>query len=523
MDKPQSSKTGKHQKKYLWPDRDQMLLVPPSVHDYVGEGHFAKWLVRIIESLDLSAFCEAHEQKLDPLGRGRPAYHPSILLGVLLYGATRRVFTSRKLEEMTYSDLGARYITGNRHPDHTTFYNFRVSNLAALESVFAQVVLLCSTAGLMDLENVALDGVVINADVSKYSSVKLTELQAKYDKAKAKAQAILEKLAVADEVEQKQLEQEAKEAKTREQRLEEALVFLRENSKPVPSSTPNGESDLSVSQAVPESEQWKKEGAAVRAAREKKQISQVRLAKILGVSRAGLWNWEVGGYSIKASFREPIRKLLDLSCDLLPDLLENTDSEKARPEKAPSYIILGDFESYWIYRRHAGYRIGYVAMAAVDAKNQVIVDTRLLKRDAECSSFSLILQSVRDRIGTWPKIVTADAGFYSHGNAKFSEDNGIDFYSPPRTQTGKKASPETQKMLDKLAEPAARAIYNTRSSTVEPVFGNIETNLAFRRFTCNGLAKATCEWLVMATVHNLLKLTARAAKDRLAAVLEPPC
>ena len=508
MDKTEPSQ----RKKYLWPNRDQLLLVPPSVHDYVGDGHFAKWLVRIIESLDLSAFCSLHEQRLDPLGRGRPPYHPSILLGVLLYGATRRVFTSRKLEEMTYSDLGTRYITGNRHPDHTTLYNFRVSNQAALESVFAQVVLLCNTAGLVDLENVALDGVVISADVSKYSSVKLTELQAKYAKAKARAQALLEKMDTAEEAEQKQLQEEAKDAKTRQERLEEALAFLRENNIPVPSST----SDTpGPSEDQAKNEQWKLEGEAVRLGREAKQISQVQMAKVLGVSRQRIGAWESGRYSILPSFREPLRILLNLSLEALPNL-----PEKTIPEKFPSCIILNDFESYWTYRPHMGYRIGYVALASVDAKNQVILDTRILKKNAEGAGLVPSLESIQERMGRWPGIVTADAGFYSHDNAKFAEKQGIDFYSPPGAlPAGKTPSPESQKMIDKLAIPGCKATYNTRSATVEPVFGNIESNLGFRRFTCNGYSRVSCEWLTITTVHNLLKLISSATSEKLAEVL----
>ena len=510
MDKLPSSAPSK---KYLWPDRDQLLLVPPSVHDYVGDGHFAKWLVRIIESLDLSRFCEVHEQRIDALGRGRPAYHPSTLLGVLLYGATRRIFTSRKLEEMTYSDLGARYITGNRHPDHSTLYNFRASNRGALEEVFAQVVLLCSTAGLLDLENVALDGVVISADVSKSSSVKLTELEAKYNRAKARAAALLEKMAAADEVEQKQLETEARDAKSREQRLEEALAFLRENKIPLPSA-PADEAPPQEPDSSQANEQWKIEGEVIKAARKSRNISQAQMAKALGSSRPRLWAWESGNSLISARFREPLRKLLGLDHQALPDAPARPD--RTPPEKHPSYVILNDFESYWIYRPHKGYRIGYVAIAAVDAKNQIILDTHLLKRNDERGSLIPSLECIKERLGTWPAIVTADAGFYSHNNAKFAEDNGMDFYSPPGAlQEGQTASPQSQKMLDKLALPDCKRTYNTRSSTVEPVFGNIESNLGFRRFTCNGYNRASCEWLIMATVHNLLKLAASASRERL--------
>jgi len=509
MDKPLSSEVSK-QKKYLWPDRDQLLLVPPSVHDYVGDGHFAKWLVRIIESLDLSEFCQVHEDKLDPIGRGRPAFHPSILLGVLLYGATRRVFTSRKLEEMTFSDLGARYITGNRHPDHTTLHKFRISNPEALAAVFAQVVLLCSAAGLLDLENVALDGVVINADASKYSSVKLTELEAKYNKAKARAQALIEKMAACDEIDYKQLAEEVKDAKSKEERLKEALEFLQEHNIPVPRD-PSEKTDAADGDVLEKNEQGGSEGDAVRAARQALQMSQAQLAKTVGISRQRVCGWESGRYSISALFRVRLRKILDLSEELLPDL-----PEKIITEKHPSCIILSDFEAYWIYRPHLGYRIGYVALAAVDAKNQIILDTRLLKKNAECASFIPCLESIKQRLGSWPKIATADTGFFSHDNVRFAEEHKIDLYTPPRPQADDtKISPETQKMRDKLALPACRATYNTRSSTVEPVFGNIESNLGFRRFTCNGHARTSCEWVIMATVHNLLKLAAHATSAKL--------
>ena len=100
-------------------DRETGFLLPPSVEEWLPERHLARFVVEVIEQLDLSAFVKAYR------GSGSASYHPSMLLGLLVYGYATGVFSSRKLERATYDSVAFRFIAANDHPDHDTIAAFR--------------------------------------------------------------------------------------------------------------------------------------------------------------------------------------------------------------------------------------------------------------------------------------------------------------------------------------------------------------------------------------------------------------
>ena len=109
--------------KSFLPDQvNQTLLFPPSLHDWLPEGHLARFLVDVVAALDLSAIYASYEDKD---GRGGSAYSPEMMLRVLLYGYATGVYSSRKIEARTYEDVAFRYLSGDQHPDHDTFAEFR--------------------------------------------------------------------------------------------------------------------------------------------------------------------------------------------------------------------------------------------------------------------------------------------------------------------------------------------------------------------------------------------------------------
>ena len=100
-------------------DRDIDFLLPPSVQEWLPTSHLARYVVDVVEGLDLSELEQAYA------GRGSAAYHPATLLGLLIYGYATGTFSSRKIERATYDSLAFRYIACNRHPDHDTLAAFR--------------------------------------------------------------------------------------------------------------------------------------------------------------------------------------------------------------------------------------------------------------------------------------------------------------------------------------------------------------------------------------------------------------
>jgi transposase len=116
-------------KSFLPDNVNQSLLFPPSLHDWLPEGHLARFLVDVVNALDLGAIYASYEAGD---GRGQSAYAPAIMVRVLLYGYARGVYSSRKIEARTYEDVAFRYLSADAHRDHATFAKFRKRHLEAL-------------------------------------------------------------------------------------------------------------------------------------------------------------------------------------------------------------------------------------------------------------------------------------------------------------------------------------------------------------------------------------------------------
>src|ERR1035438_2087852 len=110
-------------------DVNQALLLPPSLHDWLPEKHLARFLVDVVDALDLGAIYDSYEEKD---GRGQAAYDPAMMVRVLLYGYCTGSYSSRQIEAETYEDLGVRYLAADEHPDHSTLAEFRKRHLEAL-------------------------------------------------------------------------------------------------------------------------------------------------------------------------------------------------------------------------------------------------------------------------------------------------------------------------------------------------------------------------------------------------------
>ena len=154
-------------------DRDQQYLLPPDVREWLPAGHSALFLVELIESLDLAGFVARSETSRD---RGRPAYHPQVMVGIALYASMTATMSSRRIERALAVDVGFRVVAANERPDHVTICRFIVRHRDLLEGLFAQVVGLAAEAGLIDPTLVALDGTKLPGDASM--SRKLRDIDA---------------------------------------------------------------------------------------------------------------------------------------------------------------------------------------------------------------------------------------------------------------------------------------------------------------------------------------------------------
>lgn len=171
-------------------DRESDLATPISIQECLPEGHLARYIVEIVESLDLSALEQCYA------GRGHEAYPPSLLLALLLYAYATGTFSTRKIERATYESIPFRYIACNLHPDHDTLATFRKRFKKEFEAIFVQVLRVARENGLSRFGTVSLDGTKIHANASRHSA--LSYGHAEQLEAKLKAE-VAELLKLADE------------------------------------------------------------------------------------------------------------------------------------------------------------------------------------------------------------------------------------------------------------------------------------------------------------------------------------
>jgi transposase len=145
--------------------RDMNYLFPPSMNDWLPERHLARFVVEIVEQLDLKGMECAYR------GTGSAPFHPALLLSILIYGYATGVFSSRKLENATHDSIAFRFVAADEHPDHDTLNTFRKRFLKEIEGLMVQVLMIARVMGVLKLGNIALDGSKIKANASRHSAL----------------------------------------------------------------------------------------------------------------------------------------------------------------------------------------------------------------------------------------------------------------------------------------------------------------------------------------------------------------
>ena len=146
-------------------DQNQVFLLPPSLNDFLDESHPARMINDLVYRLDLKVL----EDRYGLLGQ--PAYHPMMMLKVILYGFTVGIFSSRKLQRACQENLAFKYLAGMETPAFKTFIEFRRRHREDMKAVFVQTVKLARELGMAKLGAVALDGCKIAADTSKHKAM----------------------------------------------------------------------------------------------------------------------------------------------------------------------------------------------------------------------------------------------------------------------------------------------------------------------------------------------------------------
>ncbi len=160
-------------------------LFPPGIQDYLPEDHLARFVVEMVDQLDMSTLLSVYA------GKGKKPYHPAMLVALLFYGYATGTFSSHKLEKATYDSIAYRYICANTHPDHDTIATFRKHFLKELEGFFVEILLIGQPMGLVKLGTVSLDGTKIKANASKHKALNWTHANKLEAQIKAEVEELL--------------------------------------------------------------------------------------------------------------------------------------------------------------------------------------------------------------------------------------------------------------------------------------------------------------------------------------------
>jgi transposase len=353
-------------------DRNTRYLFPESIDEWVPEDHLARFVVEIVDSLDIANIERAYS------GGGIAPYHPRMLLALIFYGYATGVFSSRKIEKGTYDSVPFRYITVNSHPDHDTISNFRKRFLSEIESFFTQLLLIANRAGCLKLGSVSLDGTKIHANASKHSA-----LSYKY----------------ACELEEKLREEVEKLMKM----AEEADNTPIPDGLNIPEELSRREERIAVIAAAKEEIERR---ALERFEEEKKEYEEKMAARAKREEETGK----------KARGKTPV---------------EPVNSGPV----AKDQVNLTDPDSRIMHESGGAFEQSYNAQASVDGETQIIVTSDVTQHANDKEEVVPTLESIGalpEELGKVEKIL-ADAGYYSEGNVNACEDAKITpFIAPGR-------------------------------------------------------------------------------------------
>src|ERR1035437_8755360 len=376
-------------KSFLPDDVNQSLLSPPSLHDLLPEGHFARFLVDVVSALDLSAIYASYEAKD---GRGQSAYAPAMMVRVLLYGYATGVYSSRRMEAKTYDDVAFRYLSADAHPDHDTLAEFRKRHLEALAGLFTQALLLCEKAGLVKLGHVSIDGTKIKANASKHKAMSYARMGETEQRLKAEIEALLKQAEDVDAA-------------------EDAQYGKGKRGDELPEELARRESRLKkIAQAKAELEQEAREKAEqARAEAEAKLAARRDEEKRTGKKKRG---------------RQP----------------QVPDPEQAQPEaKAQRNFTDPDSRIMPDGANKGSFIQAYNAQAAVDSQAQVVVAAEITQENNDSHQLVSRIEQVEANAGCKPEAVSADAGYWSADNVSDERVAGLElFIATGRAKHGEK-------------------------------------------------------------------------------------
>ena len=439
-------------------DRLTGYLMPPSVEEWLPQRHLARFVVEVVEGLDLRAMSKAYR------GSGSASYHPAPLLSMLIYGYATGVFSSRKLERATYDSVAFRFIAANDHPDHDTIATFRRRFLKEIEGQFVEVLKLAREMGVLKMGTVALDGTKIHANASRHSALSYEHAGKIEAQLKAEVAELLAKAEAADQADVPDGMSIPEELARREARLEQ----------------------LAVARAKIEAR-----------AKERLARDEAEYAAKLAAREAKA---EATGGKPRGKPPEP-----PVEGPLPTDQINLTD------EESRIMLVAG-----------GGFEQCYNGQAVVAAGSLLVVAAEVVQAANDKQQLQPMLNKLAVLPGALGNVETllADNGYFSAANVTACAVAGIDPliamgrqpHYPSLAERFEDTPPPPENptpveaMAYRLKTPESRKLYALRKHVPEPVFGIIKSVLGFRQFLLRGLDRVQGEWSLVTMAWNMKRL-----------------
>jgi len=449
-------------------DREQELLLPPSLREWLPQDHLAWFLLDAVDAMDLRAFLAAYRHD----GWGRAAHDPAMMVALLLYAYAIGERSSRRIEQRCHEDVAVRVITANHAPDHTTIARFRQRHEVALGELFGEVLTLCAEAGIVQVEVIAIDGTKVHANASQHATRDYAQI----------AREILEEADRVDAEEDEQfgerrgdeLPPELATAQGRRGWLREAKRRLddqrAEEARPIPASRP---------------------------ARLKE--SKRRLEQELDVECRANAAYEA--YRARGRMKDGRRF--------------GRPPDPYRPPATPEgKINVSDPDSRNV-KTSRGWVQGYNAQA-VCTERQIVIAAEVTVDSPDFGHLEPMiaateLELAAAGVNAPPEVVLADAGYWHQAQMENITGRGTVVLVPPDAGKRKGARPGWDGglyafMRRVLASDQGAELYAKRQGMIEPIFAQTKFNRRCDRFQRRGRSAARSEWRLITATHNLLKL-----------------
>jgi len=449
--------------RFVTVNRDTAYLLPPSVDEWLPKDHLARFVVDIVDQLDLSGLTGQYR------GTGSAAYHPAVMLGLIIYGYATGVYSSRRIEAATYESIAFRYIAANEQPDHDSLCVFRKRFLKEIEALFVQVLCIARQMKLLKLGTIALDGTKIHANASRHSALSYGHAQKIEAQLEARVRELLARAEAADQ-------------------------------EPLPEG-------LSIPEEL---------------LRREERLAAIRQAKAQIEARAAERDaQESADFEAKIKAREEKTQRTGKKPGGKPP-------EPPSPGVRPTdQINLTDADSRIMPATGKGFEQSYNAQAAVDTESMLVVAIGMAQVATDKQQVEPMLQALAglpEELGHIEHLL-ADNGFFSAANVERCVQAKIEpllaagrdghhphwadrFTEPPPLVD---PASEMDRMKHRLKTIQGRKLYGLRKQTVEPVFGIIKSVMRFRQFLLRGLAAVRGEWSLVTMAWNIKRMAVMAA------------